>query len=144
MERREFIRKGCLLCAGAAGLGLLATQLSSCAPLTVVRSSLGGQTATVALDSFKEQPLVIVRDNQAEFDILVVKRTEEQYNAMLMKCTHQAQPLTANKTGLFCPSHGSAFDLDGHVTKEPALKDLTKYKTSIENQQLIIHLNQTV
>jgi Rieske Fe-S protein len=50
-----------------------------------------------------------------------------------MKCSHQDNSLTVTKTGLFCSSHGSTFDLEGNVTKEPALEPLKKFKTEINN-----------
>jgi len=76
---------------------------------------------------------VIVRNSSIPFDILLVKKSNGIYTALEMKCSHQDNPLTANKTGLFCSSHGSTFDLEGNVLKEPALKPIKKYKTEIES-----------
>lgn len=76
-----------------------------------------------------------------EFDILLVKRKDGTYNALYMQCTHQNQPLSANKSGLFCASHGSAFDLEGNVNVEPATSPLKKFRTETENNNVKIYLN---
>lgn len=94
---------------------------------------------TVPLSSFTEKnKMVIVRSGELEFDILVVK-SANAYHALQMKCSHQDNPLTANASGLFCSAHGSTFDLEGNVTKEPALKPLKKYKTEWNASSVLIH-----
>ena len=96
----------------------------------------------VPLTSFVESNLVIVRDLQMPFDILLVKKSEQEYNAIYMKCSHEENPLTATKTGLYCSSHGSSFDLDGKVLKEPAPKPLTTFETKLnENSISILNIN---
>lgn len=78
---------------------------------------------------------------QVPYDILVVKKSDSDYNAIYMKCSHQENAVTATETGLFCSAHGSRFDLDGNVLKEPALQPLKKFKTEITGQTLVIDLN---
>jgi len=77
---------------------------------------------------------------QVAYDILLVKKSTEEYLAIYMKCSHQENPVTATTTGLFCSSHGSRFDLDGNVTKEPATAPLKKFKTAIIDNQIVIDL----
>jgi Rieske Fe-S protein len=60
-----------------------------------------------------------------------------------MQCSHQNQPLSATKTGLFCASHGSAFDLEGNVTVEPATDPLRKFKTEVNNATIKIYLSKS-
>lgn len=92
--------------------------------------------------SFKpEQNLLIIKNSNLEFDILLVKKKDNTYNALYMQCTHQSQPLSASKTGLFCSSHGSGFDLEGNVTIEPATQPLRKFKTETENEIIKIYLS---
>lgn len=120
-------------------LGWLTTQLSSCAALPVVKAESFQGLITVLLSSFTEKNnSVIVRNSQLEFDILLV-RSGNTYNALQMKCTHQDNPLTVNSTGLYCAAHGSTFDLQGNVTKEPALQPLKKYKTELNESSIVIH-----
>jgi Rieske Fe-S protein len=84
--------------------------------------------------------MVLVRNPKLEFDILLIRINENSYNALLMKCTHQDNALTANKSGLYCSAHGSTFDLEGNVTKEPALTPLKKFKTEVSNSSVTINL----
>lgn len=95
---------------------------------------------TVPASSFGEGKLLVVRAPGLDFDVLLVKKADNNYTALLMKCTHQDNPLTATSSGLFCPSHGSSFDLEGRVTKEPALAPLRKYNTTITDNNITIHL----
>lgn len=139
--RREFLKDTCTACLGTAFLGLTFSQLTSCSSLPIYKTDLSKQAVTVPVTSFGESNIVIVRDMQVPFDILLVKKSDEEYKALYMKCSHQETPLTATKTGLYCSGHGSSFDLDGNVTKEPALKPLKNFKTEIVNNQITIDLN---
>lgn len=99
-------------------------------------------TIKVPLSSFIDKnKVLIVRNEQTVFDILLVKISDTNYNALLMQCTHQDNPLTATKSGLFCSAHGSTFDLQGNVTKEPALSPLKKFKTEVNNSFIEIFLD---
>lgn len=86
------------------------------------------------------QNLLIIKNSNFEFDILLVKKKDNTYNALYMQCSHENQPLSATKSGLFCSSHGSAFNLEGEVTVQPATKPLKKFKTRIENNNILIDL----
>lgn len=128
------------MCLGAVGLGLIASQASSCSPLPIYRTVEDKNILTVPFSAFvEEKNMLIVRDTNMDFDILVLKKADGNYSAMLMKCTHQDNPLTANANGFFCASHGSTYNLDGEVTKEPALTPLKKYKIELNNTSILIH-----
>jgi Rieske Fe-S protein len=140
-NRRDFIKQSCTMCMGAIGLGVISSQLSSCAPMPIYKGEVEKDFITVPLTSFTEKNnSVIVRSNKIDFDILLVKLENGTFNALEMKCTHQDNPLTASKTGLFCASHGSTFDLQGNVTKEPAINPLKRFKTEINNSFVTIHI----
>jgi len=133
-NRRSFIKKTCALCLSFVGGGVLVSQLSSCTPMPVFKAVVVKNVLAVPFTAFTEgNNSVIVRNSSIPFDILLVKKSNGIYTALEMKCSHQDNPLTANKTGLFCSSHGSTFDLEGNVLKEPALKPIKKYKTEIES-----------
>lgn len=141
-SRRDFIKQSCTLCLGIAGLGLITTQLSSCAPLPVYKSEPDNGLLTVPLSAFTEKSnIVIVRSRMLEFDIAVVKGSSGDYSALLMKCTHQDNPLTPTGSGFYCPSHGSSFDLKGNVTQEPALRPLRHYTTQLTTSSILINTN---
>jgi Rieske Fe-S protein len=141
MDRRQFIKNSCTACAGFAASGILFSPLTSCTPaFPVYKTKLNQDQVQVPLTSFETSNLVIVRDLQVDFDILLVKKSAEEYNAIYMKCSHQANPLTATSSGLFCSAHGSSFDLDGNVKTEPATAPLQKFKTELNNNTLTINL----
>jgi len=139
--RREFLKDSCTACLGTAFLGLTFSTLSSCSSLPIYKTDLSKKRVDVPLTNFAESNLVIVRDVQVPYDILLVKKSELEYAAIYMKCTHRENPVTATKSGLFCSEHGSSFDLDGKVTKEPATESLKKFKTELVDNQVSIDLN---
>lgn len=133
-NRRSFIKQSCALCISAIGLGAVVSQLSSCAPIIVFKGEIQQKKISVPFSTFTEfNNMLIVRNNQLSFDILLIKKSDGTFTALEMKCSHQDNPLTVNKTGLFCASHGSSFDFDGKVLKEPALLPIKKYNVEIEN-----------
>lgn len=138
-NRREFIKRTCTLCAGIAGLGILTSQLTGCNLLPICKGEECKGMISVPLISFTDKiNMIIVRNNQLDYDILLIKIDENNYNALQMKCTHQDNPLIANQTGLYCSAHGSTYDLEGKVTKEPALSPLKKFKTEKNNSSILI------
>ena len=141
MKRREFIIDSCKLCLSLGSIGIAMSQLTSCAPaLPVFKTSLNKDVVNVPLSSFAESNLLILRDLQMPYDVLLVKKSEQEYLALYMKCSHQENAVTATSSGLYCSSHGSSFDLDGRVLKEPALAPLKKFKTTITSTQLSVDL----
>lgn len=127
MQRKEFIKNSCLACAALAVGSTIATGLVGCAILPTEKFKNKSETVLIPLAKFKDSNVVIARVMWLDFDILAVKKEEDRFIALYMKCSHQDQPLSANKTGLFCTTHGSTFDLDGKVKKEPALIPLTQF-----------------
>ncbi len=138
MERRTFIKQACAGCLGITGLLAVASLFEGCASLPVFKSTTRTEKLQVPLEKFAESNLVIVRTMWLNYDILLVKKPEGIYKAIYMKCSHQDQPLSASGTGLFCNSHGSAFDLDGNVTREPAVNPLTVFDTTADSQFVTI------
>lgn len=142
MQRRDFIKTSCIACATAVGASALASLLNSCTPLTLIKTEAVNGTIIIPKTAFTDnQKQLLVRNSKMEYDILLIKKTDEAYNALYMQCSHENQPLNANKSGLFCSSHGSAFDFDGNVTQQPASKPLRKFKTQSTNESIIIYLN---
>ena len=127
---------------GATALGVSLMELSSCSPaLPTYKTTFKGNVLNVPVTSFGESNLLIVRDMQVEFDILLVKKSAAEYNAIYMKCSHRSNPVSATATGIYCPSHGSTFDLDGNVLKEPATAPLQKFPAQLNNDLITITLN---
>lgn len=141
MERRAFIKASCGACLGIIGGSVLLSALQSCAPLPLLKSEPENGIISVPLSSFAEgQSLLMINNPKMDHHILLVKKKDGTYNALYMQCSHQNQDLTANKSGLFCAAHGSAFDLDGNVTQAPADKPLRKFRTETDQTHIKIHL----
>jgi Rieske Fe-S protein len=139
-SRRDFLKRSCTLCIGLSGVSALLTQATGCAGLPVYKTATSKGIVEVPLSAFTDKSrLLILKNPQFEYDIALVKKTETDFSAFQMKCTHQDNALTATQTGFFCASHGSAFDMDGKVTQEPALSDLRKYPTEIKENVILIH-----
>lgn len=142
MNRKDFLSKGCLACAGIAFSGTMLSLLSSCSPLPVFKTVANNNLLEVDFANFPpEKNQLIVKCKGMDFDILLIKKNDGTFNALYMMCTHERQPLGATSKGLYCSSHGSGFDLEGNVTIQPATKSLIKFQTSIINQKVIINLN---
>lgn len=129
--------------AMALGSGVM-TFLESCAPLPVFRPDGEAAVLKVPKEKFLKSPVVVVRVNWMPYDVLLVKKSESEYKAIYMRCSHEDQILVPSKNGLFCTAHGSTFDLDGNVTKEPALKNLTLYEVQLQNDWIEVNLKKVI
>jgi len=142
-SRRAFIKSSCTLCSAIVAGSFIATALNSCGTtMQIYKATVDNKLLNIPIASFKKKnKMLIVRSKELDFDILLIKVSESEYRALLMKCTHRENPLTANDKGLYCASHGSTFDLSGNVIKEPAIKPLKKFQTTISGNDIIINLN---
>jgi nitrite reductase/ring-hydroxylating ferredoxin subunit len=137
-SRRNFIKKSCAACIGLSAMGLL---LDACvSSQNLLKPALENNRFQIALDKFQSSAHYIVRHKTLPFDILVVKN-KEQYTALQMRCTHNDVALNFAGKKLVCTAHGSEFDLQGKVLKEPASASLTTYRTSVQDQFLTIQLS---
>jgi len=120
------------------GAGLL---LEACGtPLPLLKTSPKNQLLTVPVDKFTgDHTLLVVRSSSLENDILLVKK-KDSYKALYLKCTHENFGLTPTSKKIVCPAHGSQFDLEGNVIKEPALRPLKEFITELNQNNIIIHL----
>lgn len=138
MNRRSFIQKGCVACMGLMGTGVLLESCSGSLPL--FKTISGNNILSIPDNQFTGQNnVLLVRSPGLEHDILLVKRNDT-YKALYMKCTHEGVGLTATNKKIICAAHGSIFDLDGNVVKEPALRRLEEFSTEINNKHILIHL----
>lgn len=141
-SRRSFIKTSCYVCSEIAASGFITTALNSCGTsLPLYKATVDKNLLTVPVSSFIEQTkMLMVRSKDLDFDILLIKIAETEYRALFMKCTHRDNPLTATENGIYCPAHGSAFDLKGEVTKEPAIIPLKKFATTSDAYFITIYL----
>jgi cytochrome b6-f complex iron-sulfur subunit len=138
MERRVFIKQGCAACMGLIGTAVLLESCGSSLPL--VKTIPENKTLSIPESKFSNNNnLVVVRSSSFENDILLIK-DHTGYRALNLRCTHEGVGLTATDKKIFCTAHGSIFDFQGNVVKEPALRPLTQFRTEILNENIVIHL----
>lgn len=145
MERRHFIKSGCKICAGTLiGVSFL-TLLDSCVSGKILKIDSEDAIVAINLSEFsKEKPFVTIRVKKLSYDIFVHQKSETEYKAFYMQCTHYDNPVFNNGKEIFCPSHGSKFNFDGQVTKEPATLPLKQLKTEIKNNQILINTSTVI
>ena len=139
MERRKFIKSSCNVCLLAAS-GFFLSELSACSPAyKIIKSEIVNDSVQMPLSAFAQSPFLLLRPKGWYYDIAVQKK-DDQYEALLLQCTHQNNQLVPTGNGFTCSLHGSQFNKEGIVTKGPAENPLKKFSTSVNQDQLIIHL----
>jgi cytochrome b6-f complex iron-sulfur subunit len=139
VNRRNFVRQTAAWCIVP---GVVASLLNSCkSAATYTSNAVLPGIIQVPVSAFVEgSDRINVRDKRLEFDVLLLKKPNNEYKAIYMKCTHYDNPLVASSTSIYCNSHGSQFDMDGKVMKDPASTPLRIFPTSFENQQIQINI----
>ena len=135
--RRDFIK------TSAAGCALLATVgvsglVTGCKSLPIVKTSVVDKTITLDNAALQDNTVHIIRTTQLDYDLLLVRENAGAYHCLLMQCTHQDYPVTFTGNGLVCNNHGSQFDLQGNVKKDPALKPLRHYPVTVDENKVVI------
>ena len=143
VQRRKFIGSACKACL-LAGAGFLLSDLTACSPASkVMKLPIVENTVRVPVSSFATGSIQIVRPAGWFYDIAVRKSANDGtdiYEALLLECTHQQNQLMVNGNSYRCTLHGSVFNLEGQVTKGPAEKSLKKFKTIVDQSELVIEL----
>jgi len=138
MERRKFIKDTCQLCMAASFIAILN---KGCIPAEgVFSSTVENNKMMIPLTELSGKNYLLARSKQLAFDIFIHKNKNDNYTAVLMKCSHRDAPVHYTTGGLVCHEHGSRFDFEGAVTKEPAETPLTKFPVTLNTTHLIINL----
>jgi Rieske Fe-S protein len=140
MERREFIKSACTLCA-ALSTGLLFGTLSSCAPYPVYETSIDKSKIIVPLSLFAKTNIQIIRAKKLGYDVALQKETDGSFSALLLRCTHAANPLKYTGNEFVCSLHGSTFSPEGKVIEGPATRSLRKMETIVSSDHITILIN---
>ena len=70
---------------------------------------------------------------------VILVRTSKGLAAFANVCTHKRQELEVDKDGgIFCPVHGSRFDLQGKPTNGPASRGLKWFKVQVEESGAVL------
>jgi len=143
MDRKEFIRTGCIACIGMA---LGAATLQSCLGTKYVTGTRNENGMLLDPKEFeaggKTHPYVILNHGDLQYPVCVYHIKGDEYTALLMRCSHQGVELQASGDQLTCPAHGSAFDKWGRVTQSPAAAPLRTFPVSTVNGQLFIDMRK--
>lgn len=147
MDRRKFVKQGCLACLGISLLGMSA----GCTGVRYVTGTLNEDGILVDPRDFNGKRegkhtdnYVIVRHDDLQYPICVYKTGKTEYTALLMRCTHQGAELQAFGDRLACPAHGSEFDNTGKVMQGPAADNLRSFPVTVMNNKLFIDLRKPV
>ncbi len=122
--------------------GMVLPMLAGCgaAIQKITSLKINNNSISVPIDLFEKNKLQIIRPEKWEYEIAVLQKQDGTYSALLLKCTHFENQLSAESNGFSCSAHGSRFNSEGTVIKGPAEEPLKKYKTSINNNELIISI----
>lgn len=142
MKRSEFIRSlglgsGALMAVYCMG------ALTSCAkedtplPATninppTINPSTGKVDFTLDLTLTANKELTTSGGFLYNGDIIVAKVKSGNFIALSKICTHQGTTVVYQKDSddIYCPNHGSMYDITGKVTQTPAPAPLKMYQTS--------------
>ena len=139
MERRQFLKVTGSVCA-MAGIALSAGSLAACSQLPIYKTAIVENKIAVPLSLFQQSSLHLVKPDGYEYNIALQKEADGTYTALLLRCTHSDNQLSSTGNGFVCNLHGSHFDKEGLVLKGPAEHSLKKLRTSINSNEVIIHL----
>ncbi len=148
MDRKKFIKQGCIACFSMATLGSL---VAACGPARFTTGKLikDGLLLDIAAFTVVKNgvtgyiPYVIVRNEALQYPVCVYRFSETEYSALWMQCTHQGAELQVSGDQLHCPAHGSEFNNKGIVKNGPAGKDLKTFPVSLNKNELFIDLRKS-
>lgn len=146
MDRKNFIKSFGYVCL--CGTTFM-TLLQSCSgTIYFARTTDENNRISIKKTEFlkteKERTIarkfVLVKSGKFAFPIYVYKISETEYSALLMQCTHKGCELKPQGSYLVCPCHGSEFTNKGFVQNPPAERNLQTYKTSMDHENIYIHI----
>jgi Rieske Fe-S protein len=146
-NRRKFIRKTCILCAG---LSTPAFIISGCQVTHYTSGSFHGEDLLLPVSEFnyekkgrvQKRSFIIIQNEKLEFPIYVYRFSDSQYSALWMKCAHQGAELQASGDHLYCPSHGSEYNNLGEVKQGPAETNLRTFPVTVQGDSIVIKLRK--
>lgn len=147
MNRRKFLKDGCLACLG---LAIAPNLLTGCKTMQHAGGELTNDGIKVPLKDFVREtksgtafhPYIIVRNEALQYPICVYRFTNMEYTALHMRCTHQGAELQAAGDRLICPAHGSEFSNRGNAMQGPADIALRNFPTVVMGDELFIDLRK--
>ena len=90
---------------------------------------------SIPIDKLPFNSAYLIKDKQ-----IGILNGKEGITVLSIACTHLGCVLNVENDKFICPCHGSTFDLQGNVLKDPALKPLKHIDYTIQFNNIIIHL----
>ncbi len=138
MNRKIFIRQCTKACAG---LALSSWILEACKSPMITAEERDNQLVLktdVFTQNGKEIKAVMAYHEGKKMPVLLVK--DETVRAYMALCTHQGAELQLMGQRLYCPAHGSEFDISGNVKQGPAQLPLVELKVTLNNNEITVIL----
>jgi cytochrome b6-f complex iron-sulfur subunit len=141
MKRSAFIRSlglssGALMAVYCMGTLTSCTNENTPAPATTANPNPTNPTTgkvDFTLDLSLSENKVITASGGYIYngDIIIARVKSGDFIALSKVCTHQGTTVEYQKAtdDIYCPNHGSTYDIMGKVTKSPAASPLKMYKT---------------
>lgn len=149
LSRGQFLKQLGMSSAALMSFYCLGTGLTSCSkdeadptPTTTTGSTNSGVTGTTsgAIDFTIDltNANFVKLKTEGEFVYvadIIIANAKGTFVALSKACTHQGTTINYRSAtnDFLCPNHGSQFKTDGTVSKDPATKALTVYKTELLN-----------
>jgi cytochrome b6-f complex iron-sulfur subunit len=134
MKRSEFIRSLGLGSGALMAIYCMGT-LSSCTNENDVSPTTNPSTGKIdfSLDLKLDSNKALLSNGGFQYsgNIIIAKVKSGAYIALSKVCTHQGTTVVYQKEtdDIYCPNHGSMYDITGKVTRTPAPLPLKMYMT---------------
>ena len=133
-DRREFVRTGTA--------ALTVALLPGCASIVTRRVPLADGSVRLSLRQYPELAaprgsLRLMPDGWQD-PIYLLALDGGGFVALSSICTHRGCTVDLGGSGLSCPCHGSQYDREGHVTRGPASRALTRFPVRTAGDELVI------
>lgn len=147
MDRRNFIKTTCLVCASGIGAMWILNACSTSKQTSNFKYNQNKITIpksefiTVKNNKSIQQKFILVKPESFPFPIALYKLSDTDYKASLLQCSHQGCELSPYETTMVCPCHGAEFNVKGEVTQGPAETNLKTFVTTYDNDNIYIQIN---
>ena len=147
--RRQFITNSipALIFSSTLGIVTVSSLIQSCTPVASPYQNLPPSPEDVDINNYPTLENIngfakvkIPHKNYGK-PVIIIRDSETQFTILSSICTHQgcevSNPDLKTKV-IFCPCHGSKFNLNGKVIKGPASRALTSYDYTFDKSTNVL------
>ncbi|WP_041971114.1 ubiquinol-cytochrome c reductase iron-sulfur subunit [Geobacter sp. OR-1] len=69
---------------------------------------------------------------------VAIARARDGFYALRLVCTHLGCAVSVTPDGIFCPCHGSRFDVQGNVMRGPATRPLARLQAVVNGDRIVV------